>query len=363
MRRVAAALIACALGCGNGPEEPVVQRTILGPEDVAWVERETISEGPVLSGVLGAGQRAELVAEIGGEVRSVEAEVGQRVVAGELLARIDDAAARQTFVAARAAALSARADLDLAEREIVRTQALVEAGALARRDLDVAEQTRAQALAAVSTAESQLATARDQLEATAVTATITGSVAERQVNEGDIVTVGASLFTLLDLSTLRLEANVPVAPPGLLREGAEVVFRVQGWDERDFVGRIQRISPEVDPVTRQVRVLASLPNEAHTLYAGLFAEGRLAAGLRAALVVPIDAVDLERQPPTVKRVRAGRVEEVVVAVGLVDQRNDRVEITAGLEYGQLVLVGEARELPPGTLVEVPAASAPKAGGV
>lgn len=363
MRRVAAALIAGALGCGGRPVEPVEQRTILGPEDVAWVERETLSEGPVLSGVLGAAQRAELLAEIGGEVRSVEAEVGQRVVEGELLARIDDRSARQAYVAARAAAESARTDLDLAEREIARTRALVDAGALARRDLDLAEQSRAQALAALSTAESQLATARDQLEASAVTATITGAVAERQVHEGDIVPVGAPLFTLVDLSTLRLEAHVPVAPPGLLREGADVVFRVQGWDERAFVGRIQRISPEVDPATRQVRVLASLPNDTGALYAGLFAEGRLAAGLRTALVVPIDAVDFDRQPPTVKRVRAGRVEEVLVAVGLVDERNDRVEITGGLEYGQLVLVGEARELPPGTLVEVPASDAPKAGGV
>lgn len=356
-------MLGMLLACG-GPEEDTTPRpTILGPEDVAWVERETLSEGPVLSGILDAAQRAELVAEIGGEVKEVRAEVGQRVGRGELLARIDDSAARQAFLAAQAGTASARADLELADREIARTRALVDVGGLAQRDLDRALQTRAQAQAAFETAESQLATARDQLDASVVTATLTGAVSERQVDEGDIVTVGAPLFTLLDLATLRLDATVPVAPRGLLREGAEVLFRVQGWEEREYIGRIQRIAPEVDPVTRQVRVLASLPNEAGDLYVGLFVEGRLAAGLRTALVVPLDAVDLDASPPRVKRVRAGRVEEVFVKVGMIDERTDRVEIVEGLEFGQLVLVGEARKLPPGTQVELETNGAPKAGGV
>lgn len=341
------------LACRPEPEDtgPVV--TILGQEDIAVVQLAPIAVGPRLSGSLEPAQEARLQAEVGGSVRTMRVEVGERVERGEVLARIQDVAADQELQAASAAAQSAEADVALAEVQAQRTEALVEIGALARADLDLARNQLTQARTRQREARSRLTTARDAVRASVVQAPFSGVIGERAVHEGDIVQVGAPLFTVLDLSTLRVEANVPVSALGDLGPGTPLSFEVQGIPERTFVGTVERVAPTVTPGTRQIPVIASLPNVGHELVAGLYVEGRVATSLHEGLVAPLDAVDLLMAPPTVLAVVNGTVVRRVVSVGLVDEETERVELTGGIQAGDVLLVGPARDLAPGTRVELP----------
>jgi multidrug efflux pump subunit AcrA (membrane-fusion protein) len=137
-----------------------------------------------------------------------------------------------------------------------------------------------------------------------------------------------------------------------------VQFEVRGYPGRVFSGRIDRISPTADPVTRQIPIWVSIPNRGGTLVAGLFAEGRVATESRDALVVPIGAVEIGASP-TVLQLKGGKATLVPVGVGIRDDANDRIEITAGLVAGDTVLVGTSRSLTPGTPVRVgPAPESP-----
>ena len=154
---------------------------------------------------------------------------------------------------------------------------------------------------------------------------------------------------------MRLEAAVPAEQLGAIRIGARVKFSVNGYGDRKFVGTVTRINPTADPVTRQVRVYATIPNEARggvALVGGLFAEGRIASSSRIGLVAPSGAVDQRGVAPQVVRVKNGRVEHVTVELGLHDKVAELFEIRAGLSAGDTLLVGAAQGINVGTPVRV-----------
>jgi RND family efflux transporter MFP subunit len=185
-----------------------------------------------------------------------------------------------------------------------------------------------------------------------VLAPYAGVVADRYVNPGDIVAPGTPLFSLVDPSTMRLEAAVPASELGMVRVGARVTFTVTGYPGRSFEGRISSVNPQADPQTRQVRLFVRIPNAGQRLVAGLFAEGRVAAEERSTLTVPATAVDQRGLTPEVVRLRNGIVERVSVTLGARDAATESVEITAGLSAGDTVLVGAALGISPGTKLRV-----------
>src|ERR687892_2589586 len=140
-----------------------------------------------------------------------------------------------------------------------RTETLVNAGALAARDLDVARSNVTSAEAQVADAKSRLASAERQLGDTVLRAPIDGIVSRRAVNAGDVVSVGTELFTIIDPSSMRLEASVPSDDLSRLRIGSAVEFTVRGYDQ-PFQGRLERIAPRADPATRQVPIYVAIPN-------------------------------------------------------------------------------------------------------
>jgi membrane fusion protein (multidrug efflux system) len=131
-----------------------------------------------------------------------------------------------------------------------------------------------------------------------------------------------------------------------------VSFTVSGYPGRTFTGRVTRVSPVADPATRQVQILATIPNAGNTLVGGLFAEGRVASESRTGLVVPATAVNERGIAPMAMRLKGGAVEQVTVQIGLRDAASEVVEVTGGLAAGDTVLVGAAQGISAGTKVTV-----------
>ena len=353
----ATAFLLAACGSGGGPAdgaEPAAAQMI-GPDNVAVVSTDTLRSGPAISGSLGADREARIRAEVSGAMLETYVEPGERVAAGTPLGRIDDAAVRDAAMSAKSGVAQATVAAEQAARELQRAKSLAGAGAIADRDVETAERAALGAQAALADAKSRLAQAEKVLRTTTVRAPFAGVVAERTVSPGDVVTPGAALFTVIDPRSLRVEGSVPATSIGDVRVGAPVTFTVNGSD-RPLTGRITRVSPMVDPQTRQVRILVSVPNTAGSLVAGLFVEGRIATDKRAATLVPEKAVDLTGMAPMVMRLRAGKVEKVEVKLGARDEQAERYEVLNGLAVGDTVLLGAARGISVGSQVSV---SAPK----
>ena len=251
---------------------------------------------------------------------------------------------------------TAQANLTVAQHEQDRNDALLKAGAIAERAV---EQSRAQVTASraqLAMAQAQAASAEKMLSNTRITAPFAGIVSARAVNAGDVVSPGTALVTVVDPSTMRLEASVPAEALSAVRLGAPVDFSVTGYPNRHFTGRVTRVNPIADPATRQVRIIASLPNTGGTLVGGLFAEGRVSSESHRAPIVPQSAVDERGLRPSVVRLKGGRTEKTEVSLGLRDAATETVEITQGLAAGDTVLLGAARGISAGTPVRVSAPS-------
>ncbi len=352
---VAALAAACESGAdaarapGDGDTGAVVN---IGSESTTRVERSIIRTGPLLSGELRPEREATIRAEVGGAVVEVRVDTGQPVKKGELLARIEAQSLEDNLASAVSAAKSADQALRVARREAERVEKLVAGGALAERDLEMALNQVTAAEAQLAEAQARVASARNQLGYTVIRAPMAGIVSSRKVDAGDIVTPGTDLVTIIDPSSMRLQASVPSESLGSLRVGAPVEFRVRGYPGQSFAGMIQRISPVADPVTRQVPIYVSIPDTRGQIMAGLFAEGRVTSESRETLVVPARAVDMNGSGAWVLRVRDGVAERVDVLVGLRDEASERVEILSGVSEGDLLLTGAGQTVTPGTPVRI-----------
>jgi RND family efflux transporter MFP subunit len=325
---------------------------LVGPENIAIVKAQQIRSGPAISGTLQPEEQANVRAEVGGTVLQTYAEQGQRVSKGQVLARIDDAALRETELSARAAVTTAQNTVDLNKRQLDRNDALLKAGAIAERDLELVRNQYSAAEAQLANAKAQLANAEKQLSKATITAPFTGIVSARQVSAGDVVQPGGALYTIVNPSSMRLEASVPADQLSAIHVGSPVDFTVSGYPNRAFTGRITNINPVADPTTRQVRIIVSLPNAGGVLVGGLFADGNVASEVRTAPVVPLAAVDERGLKPFVMRIKNGVVDKAEVELGIRDAATETVEVRSGVQPGDTILLGAARGISEKTPVKV-----------
>ena len=351
---LAASLFATACKKSDSPAEAAetAKAVVIGPQEVVVISERRIETGPSMSGSLAPDKEATIRAEVSGAVLQTFVDQGTRVAAGTVLARLDDTAIRDAFLSARSGVTSAQTSADVAKRELERAQKLVAAGAIAERDLENARRASIGAESQLADARARFSAAEQQLAKTTVKAPFAGVVSIKSVNAGDLATPGAALFTVVDPTSMRLEGSVPADQVSSVRLGMPVTFTVQGYPGRAFTGHITRINPVADPTTRQVRILASIPNDGNNLVGGLFADGHVASEARTGIIVPASAVNQHDFVPTVTRIRQGRTEKAAVGIGLQDSGNETIEITKGLAVGDTVLVGGAQGIAPNTVIRV-----------
>jgi membrane fusion protein, multidrug efflux system len=336
----------------SAAETSKIETITVGSENIAVAATGSIMSGPTISGTLEPDREAVLRAQVQGSVLQTYADQGQAVSAGTVLARIDASGIQDAYNSARAGVVAARNAADIATRNQARNEKLLAAGAIAERDIEESRRASIAAQAALEDANSRLASAEKQFRSTTVTAPFGGIVSERPVSPGDVVQPGTALFTVVDPSSMRLEASVPAEQLSLVRVGVPVVFTVSGYPGRDFVGHIVRVNPTADPTTRQVRIYVSIPNAGRALVGGLFATGRISSATKTGLVIPASAVDVRGTSPSVMRVKGGKAEKVQVQVGITDKTSETIEVLSGIQAGDTLLLGAAQGITPGTPVKV-----------
>lgn len=353
-------LVATVLGsCGSEGDDAAAataataaQPVTVGPENLVVVTARPLTSGPAFSGTLRHEREASVRAQMAGSVLQTYADQGQSVATGTVLARIEAGGTDDSYLSARSGVTAAENSLAIANRELERARRLHEAGAIAERELEMARAAVTNSRAVLADARARMASAGKQLGNATVRAPFAGVVGQKSVSAGDVVQPGTLLYTVVDPGSMRLEAAIPVEQLRDVRVGLPVKFSVSGYGDREFLGRVTRVSPVVDPVTRQVQIVASIPNTGRALVGGLQATGRLSTSTRNGLVAPEAAIDERGSAPTVLRVKRGVVERVSVALGARDEAGELVEISAGVQAGDTLLVGAARGITPGTPVRI-----------
>jgi len=236
---------------------------------------------------------------VGGRVTRVLAELGQSVRRGEPLAEIfspELAEAETRFV-------SARAELDAHERELQRTEKLVEIGSASRQELERlhAEHTakstavesarsRLELLGLSASAIASLGPGKEVGAVTTVSAPIAGVVTERTANSGLNVDQSSKLFTVVDLSTVWIVADLYEKDFSRVHVGAGASVSMKAFPDTALHGTVSYIDPQVNPETRTAKLRVEVSNPKQELRLGMFGDVSIDGAGEAAAMIPRAAV-------------------------------------------------------------------------
>jgi membrane fusion protein, multidrug efflux system len=354
-----ASLSACKPGAGNTPEKAADVALQISPEDIVRVETNALGSGPSITGSIEPERRADLRAEVPAVVIAVLKENGDPVKRGDLLVRLDQTAIRDSLNSALASERAAGQAYEQAERQFQRMTKLRETGVVSTQQLEDVEIQRNSAQSNREAARSSLVTARQQLERTEVRAPFDGIVSDRKVSAGDTTQVGKELLKVIDPSSLRFEGRVSADAIGAVKAGQHVSFRIHGFDQRDFDGKVLRVNPAANSTTRQVEVLVAFASaQDQPDVAGLYAEGRVDTESNSRLTLPAASIVREGDNAFAWRIKDGKVHKVKLDLGERDQRTGTYAVNAGVVAGDSVLRYPASTLKDGQVATISTAQKP-----
>ena len=299
--------------------------------------------------------QVEVTSLVAGRITRVHAELGQRVRRGDTLAEV----LSPELAEAHTRYTAARAELAAHERELRRSEQLVEIGAASRQEVErlIGEHTAKSADVQSTRTRLELlgvpAEALDNWEGESmrqtanVTAPMDGIVTERQANVGLNIDTTSRLFTIVDLSTVWIVADLYEQDFGRVRVGGRAVVTATGVTEGGYHGRVGYIDPQVNSETRTAKLRIEVPNPNGALRLGMYADVRVtqeeadadARGAAAAFVlVPRSAVQTIGNRFVVYVVdpqQPGRFTEREVRLG--SASGDQVEVLSGVQPGETVV--------------------------
>ncbi len=317
----------------------------LAPTDLITLAPQAMDLGLPLSGTLKAVDSAVVKARVAGELQGLSVREGDPVKAGQVLARIEPAEYSARLQQAQQQAESARAQLDIAQRQLDNNKALVEQNFISRTALDtsVANLQAAQANHRAALAAADVA--RKSLDDTTLRAPLSGLVSQRLAQPGERLAVDARVLEIVDTRRLELEASVGAAESLQLRIGQRAELRLEG-SPQTVSARLVRINPSAQAASRSVLAYLSIEPSAQALplRQGLFAEGTLGTGQRQVLAVPVSALRVDKAQPYVQLLAEGQVRHRTVSPGARGRVAGEEMVEIDLPAGSQVLRGSVGAL-------------------
>lgn len=308
--------------------------------NVVPVETAVVITGPAqaaisVSGSVQGVQEANISAKATGRIEQLSVNDGDYIEQGQLIAKIDARELEAQYLQAKANARSAQADLNNAGRNSERMRSLAQQGAISQQQYDTTQTQYDVALAqsAQNTANVQLLEA--QLANTVVVAPFSGYVARRTLSQGEMVSPGAVLLTVVDLSKVKIEVFVSEKDISRIEQGQLVTFRVDAYPGQEFSGKVTEISPAADPKNRSFKIRIEAENKERKLKSGMFARGEIIyANKMEAVIIPKQAVIYQSGLPVVFVVINEQVERRDIGTGLANDQT--IEVTKGLQNGEII---------------------------
>ena len=350
---------------------------------------DTVRRAIDIVGTLAADEEVTVSSEAEGKISRIRVDLGDRVRAGDVLVELDREKLQYRLDAARAALERARArygidgdggptlrrlestpevqkaaaDLSQAEQAVTRARELSRRGLLPNQQLDDAE-ARYQAAKAgydaavqnarnlradIDAGEANVRLAERELRDVEVRAPFDGFIQKRLVAPGMYVSVQTPVMSLVKIDPLKLTGEVPERLAPWIRTGQAVEVRVDAYPDRVVRGTISRISPAVNQQTRAFPLEAVVPNADGALKPGTFGRARIVSDrVDQVLAVPASALQYRYGVNRVFLVKNDRLVAREVKTG--DRLGDRMELVAGVQAGDRIVVDDVELLADGLRV-------------
>ena len=268
---IAGAVIAAA-GCGNSGNKEAQQAVVVIEDPVVAVEQVHVREVPQIATYTSTVQayvKNNIAPQMTGRITKINAEIGDFVKKGQILAEID-----------KAQLLQAQLQLQNKEVELQRLKSLYEAGGLSKSDLDAIE-------LAYNVAKTQV---DNLLENTVLRSPIDGVVTARNYDAGDLYGMSAPIYTVEQIVPVKLLVGISDSDYSKVKKGDSIEITADAIPGKTFYGKVEKIYPTIDPATRTFTVEVVVENKYKTLRPGMFARVAVNFGSNNNVVVPDVAV-------------------------------------------------------------------------
>ena len=358
---VAALVLGVSLAFGACSREAATPQLSI---KTAAAAKGAISKQVEFSGVLAPSKSVNVYAKLSGQARKVAVDVGDRVSEGELLVQIDTKELNAQLQVAEAALStvhdqseqakggieSAKLNLEMARKNFDRSKALFDTKVVTQSQLDDASSKLELAKTAFDNASRQFQTVsgsgaqqaeaqanliRVQISNSTVTSPIAGMVTNRNISQGEITSPSASLMTVADTATLRLQGNVSQEEVMLLKVGGSVRVTIDGMGGSGYPGRIAQVGPIAAATGQYFPVVVTIANDGKLL-AGMTAKASFDIEGGPSLVVPVTSLVRKDGQPYVYVVAGGKAALKPVGLGIAN--GSEVQILSGIVEGEVIAV-------------------------
>lgn len=298
----------------------VAQAVSIYSEEVGYHE---ISQQISLIGKLQSDQYVDIATEVAGKVSKINVKANQKVKEGQLLFQLDASKAE-------AALLEAKAYLTDQQRQLKEHQRLIKSNTVTQSALDAQ-------LAAVDIAKARLISTQKDVDYHSLKAPFSGTIGLIDFSRGQMVSIGSSLLTLDDLSTMELDLQVPERYLSALSKGMQVKATNRAWPNSDFVGTLTAIDSRVNEDTLNLRIRVEFNNTDNRLKPGMMMSAEIVFPAVSEAIIPVQALEYAGTKRFVYRVTAdNKVQRKEVLLG--GRIGDNVLIESGVEVGDRIVV-------------------------
>jgi len=300
----------------------------------ALVEQKQLDDILAWPGSVHSRTVANIAPKMTARIIEIKVNAGDKVKKGDLIAKLDERDIHAQANAAQAGLAGAMAQAERAKADEQRIKSLYSKEAATRQNYEVVVAAAKQAQAAANQAASAANEVKTHLDDTSLRAPFDGIVSKRLQEPGDMGLPGVPVITMQTTQGLRLEAAVPASCAGSYQTGMDVNVRIDKLEQK-LTGKIDEITPEIDPQTRTQLIKVALP-ATEGLQPGQYGWLEQACSQHEALLIPSNAVLHIGQLEVVKVLVEGKPVMRHVRIGKTYE--EQVEVLSGLHAGETVLI-------------------------
>ncbi len=354
------------IGCGKkkaNSDDPDVK---IVPVNVGTVSRQAIEKTTTFFGDILADHSVKVYSTIPNKIVRLHHDIGDEVKVGELLAEINTEKIHQAADQAKAGLDAARAQLQNVNSEYDRLKKLYKEKAVSQSQMDAMTTQRDAARSSVKQLEAAYSSAQSQLKDTKITAPVTGVIVLRSLNEGDQAAPQIPLFEIANMDTVRILINVIERQLPDIEMGQSALVNVTAYPDTVFKGKVARVNPTLNPMTRTAEAEIRIPNPGHLLRPGMFSkvevvldEHQNAVVIGKANIIEKTRLAYDNGQLSTAKVEIDRFVYVVdknkaelrpVKTGILS--DDEAEVVDGLQSGETIVTVGQHNLEPGDSVKV-----------
>jgi len=321
------------------------------PVSTEPVQRKNLNSYLVLNGIVEPERKIEIFSRLSAYVKKIVKEEGAYVKENDILALLDDTEIKISYQQAKIQLEQAKLSLEEAEKNFIRNQELINRDLISKQDFQTQEALYKQRQLDYQDRTESFKNLQLQMNWTKIRALSEGYITERLIEMGDRVNTNQQVYTIEDFKPLLIRVAVPTSDSIKLKIGMLAEVKTEILKGNVFTGDVKLINPRIDVQTGTVKVTVEVLDESLSLKPGMFVEVRIAIGMKEnVLVIPRRAILYKQNKTYVFVMNRNQVSQREVFLGLLEE--DHVEITNGLNEGEVIVVVGVEGLKDGQRVDV-----------